>query len=120
MPLYEYRCTKCNHVFEVHHDVGASPGPCPVCGGEPRRIFTSVGLIFKGSGFYTTDNRKPGTADGSSHKEPTGKESARKEPAGTDSGGKDTGGKDSAAKDSAAKDSGTSGQSTEAAAKGTV
>ncbi|MGH8631071.1 MAG: FmdB family zinc ribbon protein [Burkholderiales bacterium] len=118
MPLYEYRCTKCNHVFEVHHEVGASPGPCPVCGGTPRRIFTSVGLIFKGSGFYTTDNRKPGAVDGASGKEPTGKESARKEPAGPGTGGKDSGGKDSGGKDSAAKDSGASGQSTEAAAKG--
>jgi len=63
MPLYEYRCTACNHVFEIHHEVGGTPGPCPVCGGTARRIFTSVGLIFKGSGFHTTDYRKSSAAE---------------------------------------------------------
>jgi len=64
MPLYEYRCTVCNHLFDVYHEVGGTPGPCPVCGGTARRIFTSVGLIFKGSGFHTTDYRKPAARDG--------------------------------------------------------
>ena len=58
MPVYEYRCTSCDHLFEVTHEVGGTPGPCPVCGGPARRVFTSVGLIFKGSGFHTTDYRK--------------------------------------------------------------
>lgn len=64
MPLYEYQCTKCNHRFEVTHHVGESAGPCPVCGGPPRRIFSSIGLVFKGSGFYTTDHRGPSSTDG--------------------------------------------------------
>jgi len=63
MPLYEYRCTRCDHLFEVYHAVGGTPGPCPVCGGPARRVFTSVGLIFKGSGFHTTDYRKPSSSD---------------------------------------------------------
>src|SRR5436309_16020248 len=64
MPVYEYRCTRCDHLFEVTHEVGGTPGPCPVCGGPARRVFTSVGLIFKGSGFHTTDYRKPSASDG--------------------------------------------------------
>lgn len=66
MPVYEYRCTNCNHLFEVFHDVGGQPGPCPNCGaiGTAQRIFTSVGLIFKGSGFHTTDYRKRDAANG--------------------------------------------------------
>lgn len=64
MPLYEYRCASCGRVFEVSHEVGGRPGPCPVCGGEGRRIFTSVGLIFKGSGFHTTDYRQAATKSG--------------------------------------------------------
>ncbi len=64
MPLYEYRCTKCNHKFEVTHQVGGSAGPCPLCGGSAKRIFSSVGLIFKGSGFHTTDYPKPHASDG--------------------------------------------------------
>lgn len=77
MPLYEYRCTNCSHVFEKFHEVGGSPGPCPNCGGTPRRIFTSVGLIFKGSGFHTTDYRKRGNANGESGTAPSGKESGK-------------------------------------------
>ncbi len=72
MLLYEYHCTRCDHQFEVYHEVGGTPGPCPVCGGPARRIFTSVGLIFKGSGFYTTDYRKPSSSDGADKKSPTG------------------------------------------------
>ena len=75
MPIYEYRCTNCSHVFDVFHEVGGTPGPCPNCGGTPQRIFTSVGLIFKGSGFYATDYRKRGAANGDPAKEAPGKES---------------------------------------------
>lgn len=106
MPLYEYRCSNCNHVFEVHHDVGASPGPCPVCGGTPRRIFTSVGLIFKGSGFHTTDYRKPGAVDGST---------GGTKPSVPESGG---GKSDDTTPGGSGKDPGTTGKGTEAAVKG--
>lgn len=118
MPVYEYRCTKCNHVFEVHHEVGASPGSCPICGGAPRRIFTSVGLIFKGSGFHATDYRKPGAVDGAAGKESTSEESTRKESTSKESTRKESAGTESSGKDSGGKDSGGSGQGTEAAAKG--
>lgn len=97
MPLYEYRCTKCNHVFEVHHEVGASPGRCPNCGGEPRRIFTSVGLIFKGSGFHTTDYRKTPASDGASSKE---EKKTSKEEKKTSESSKKTGGESSAGTES--------------------
>ena len=69
MPLYVYRCTRCDHLFEVYHAVGGTPGPCPVCGGPARRVFTSVGLIFKGSGFHTTDYRKSPASDGADKKD---------------------------------------------------
>ncbi len=59
MPLYEYQCSRCGHKFDVYHQIGGGSGPCPVCGGPARRIFTSVGLIFKGAGFHSTDYRKP-------------------------------------------------------------
>jgi putative FmdB family regulatory protein len=66
MPLYEYRCAHCHHHFEVFHPVGGSAGPCPVCGGPARRVFSSVGLIFKGPGFHATDYRKTPSSDGES------------------------------------------------------
>jgi len=80
MPLYEYRCTRCDHLFEVHHEVGGTPGPCPVCGGPARRVFTSVGLIFKGSGFHTTDYRKPSSSDGADKKGAETKSTEKKSP----------------------------------------
>lgn len=63
MPLYEYRCTACGHLFECYHAVGASQPTCPRCGRESRKVYGSVGLIFKGSGFHTTDYRRAGSPD---------------------------------------------------------
>ena len=107
MPTYEYRCLNCNHVFETLHEVGGDPGPCPNCGGTPQRLFTSVGLIFKGSGFHTTDYRK---AAPSQAKESSG-ESGKDGSSTTEGGAKETGAKATGAK--------ATGTSTEAAPKGT-
>ncbi len=58
MPVYEYKCTKCFHQFELKRSFGEdSSAPCPICEGEGRRLFSPVPIIFKGSGFYVTDNR---------------------------------------------------------------
>ncbi|MCA9995609.1 MAG: zinc ribbon domain-containing protein [Anaerolineales bacterium] len=58
MPLYTYRCNDCNHEFEVRQRMSDNPlTECPVCEGEVRRVVNSVGVVFKGSGFYVTDNR---------------------------------------------------------------
>lgn len=58
MPTYEYRCTQCQRIFERHQAVGEVAPECPQCGGSSRKVFASVGLIFKGSGFHSTDYRK--------------------------------------------------------------
>jgi len=59
MPVYEYRCTKCSFQFEVKRSFGSnSSAPCPRCQGEGHLVFIPVPIIFKGPGFYTTDNRK--------------------------------------------------------------
>ncbi|MCB9431172.1 MAG: FmdB family transcriptional regulator [Ardenticatenaceae bacterium] len=58
MPLYTYRCNDCNHEFEARQRMSDDPlTECPVCEGEVRRVVNSVGVVFKGSGFYVTDNR---------------------------------------------------------------
>jgi putative FmdB family regulatory protein len=59
MPIYEYRCTKCGHQFEVSHAVAETVKSCERCGAPVRRIFSPVGIIFKGPGFHVTDYRKP-------------------------------------------------------------
>ncbi len=59
MPIYEYRCRRCQHDFE-NFQAADQPAPrCPQCGGDARKVYSSVGLIFKGSGFHSTDYRKP-------------------------------------------------------------
>jgi len=59
MPTYEYECKKCLLRFEVRRKFGDDGASfCPSCGGEARHIFSPVPIIFKGPGFYVTDNRK--------------------------------------------------------------
>ena len=59
MPVYEYECTNCHFHFERRQHISDAPiQVCPECAGEVRRVFHPVGIIFKGSGFYATDNRR--------------------------------------------------------------
>ncbi len=58
MPLYSYRCIDNDHEFQVRQRMTDDPiTECPVCGGPVRRVVSPVGVVFKGSGFYVTDNR---------------------------------------------------------------
>ncbi len=66
VPLYEYRCTHCGHRFERVQPVGAPPEPCPVCGAPSRKTYGSVGLVFRGSGFYRTDYQRASESSSSS------------------------------------------------------
>jgi putative FmdB family regulatory protein len=59
MPTYEYACAKCGHQFEAVQSFSDAPiSVCPECGGEVNKVFSNVGVVFKGSGFYKTDSRK--------------------------------------------------------------
>src|SRR5688572_27192663 len=72
MPLYEYRCIDHGHQFDLWQPIGAPPPSCPVCGSATRKVYSSVGLIFKGSGFHVTDYRRAGSqaeGDGSAAKD---------------------------------------------------
>ena len=58
MPPYEYACTKCGHQFEVVQSFSDDAlTKCPECRGKLRKVFGSVGIVFKGSGFYKNDSR---------------------------------------------------------------
>lgn len=65
MPTYEYECQKCHHRFELFQSIKDAPKKiCPKCRGRVKRLMgTGAGLIFKGSGFYSTDYRKPGYSE---------------------------------------------------------
>lgn len=58
MPVYEYRCGGCGHRFELRQGFEDPPqAPCPRCQGQAHRVFYPVPIIYKGSGFYSTDHR---------------------------------------------------------------
>ena len=60
MPRYDYRCTNCTHEFELVQSFSeAGSGVCPQCSGPGQRVYHAVPVIYKGSGFYTTDYGRP-------------------------------------------------------------
>ncbi len=64
MPTYQYRCADCGRELEVVQKfTDASLTECPTCTGDLRKVFNAVGVVFKGSGFYATDNRTKGKTD---------------------------------------------------------
>ena len=76
MPRYDYRCTSCGDEFELTQTFSeAGKGACPVCSGAGQRVVHAVPVIYKGTGFYTTDYGRPkppvesGSKDSSSSKE---------------------------------------------------
>ena len=63
MPTYQYRCTTCDTELEAVQKFTDDPlTDCPECDGNLRKVFNAVGVVFKGSGFYATDNRTKGKA----------------------------------------------------------
>ena len=89
MPTYQYACTNPDgkHQFEVVQSFTDAPvDECPECGSQVRKVYGSVGVVFKGSGFYRTDSRSS-AASSESGSSPDGKK---------DGGTKDGGTKDAA------------------------
>lgn len=85
MPIYEYRCTDCEQIFEEwqrdHEDRSVN---CPVCGGEAKRIISNTSFVLKGTGWYVTDysnGRSPQASGGDGNGNGNGKSAA------ADSGG---------------------------------
>ena len=70
MPTYQYACTACDERLEAVQSFSDAPlTECPACGGALRKVFSAVGVVFKGSGFYKTDSRsssKPAAASSDS------------------------------------------------------
>lgn len=97
MPRYDYECLSCSHVFELKQSFSDEPvADCPECGSRSRRKFHAVPVIYKGSGFYTTDYarsslRANGTGSSSSESEKE-KSSAKAEKKDSGSGEKKTSG----------------------------
>jgi putative FmdB family regulatory protein len=76
MPVYEYACTACGERTEARQSFDDPPlEECPVCGGKLRKLYSPVGVVFKGSGFYSTD-AKSSSKPSSSSKERSEKPAA--------------------------------------------
>ena len=71
MPTYQYTCTECGEPVEALQKFTDAPlTECAACGGRLRKVFSPVGIVFKGSGFYRTDSRKAATvSSGVRHEE---------------------------------------------------
>jgi len=66
MPTYEYKCSSCDHSFEVFQSIKDDPiSECEKCSGQVRRVIGPAGVIFKGSGFYVNDYKNNKSADSS-------------------------------------------------------
>jgi putative FmdB family regulatory protein len=94
MPIYTYRCESCGVQFERNQKFSDAPlTRCPECGKKSlRKVYMPVGIVFKGSGFYSTDHRSPsggGRAGGahSEEKQSSEKTASESKPAAPDSGG---------------------------------
>ncbi|TDQ64916.1 putative FmdB family regulatory protein [Actinomycetospora succinea] len=106
MPTYPYACTACDHRFEqVQAFSDPSLTECPVCGGRLRKVFSSVGIVFKGSGFYRNDAR---TSSGSSEKVSSSAESSSSSAESKSSETKSSGSESKSTSDSSSSSSSTS------------
>jgi len=97
MPTYEYACTECGERLEAVQSFSDDPlTVCPSCKGRLRKVFSPVGVVFKGSGFYKTDSRsgKSNGASAGSSSEPSKATGGDSSSAGSDSdsGGSGSGG----------------------------
>ena len=100
MPTYQYACTACDERLEAVQSFTDAPlTECPACGGALRKVFSAVGVVFKGSGFYKTDSRgKVGEAAGEGEAKSDGDKAAASTPAASTSNGSSEAGASSSAK----------------------
>ena len=76
MPIYEYACTACGERTEAKQSFDDPPlTECPNCGGSLRKLYSPVGIVFKGSGFYSTDAKKKSSTSGSTSSSKDSKDS---------------------------------------------
>jgi putative FmdB family regulatory protein len=81
VPTYSYACTACEHHFDtVQKFTDPSLTDCPECSGRLRKLFSSVGIVFKGSGFYRNDSRASSAAESSSNGKPESGSNAKSKP----------------------------------------
>jgi len=90
VPTYQYTCTECGEPLEAVQKFTDAPlTVCPACGGRLRKVFSAVGIVFKGSGFYRTDSRNGSSATAPAAKEKSSTESSATSDSGSSNGSGD-------------------------------
>jgi putative FmdB family regulatory protein len=99
VPTYQYTCTECGEPLEAVQKFTDAPlTVCPACGGRLRKVFSAVGIVFKGSGFYRTDSR-----NGSRAADPAAKDKDKASSESSSSSTSDSGSSNGSADKAAAK-----------------
>jgi putative FmdB family regulatory protein len=115
VPTYQYACTACGHQLEAVQAFSDEPlTVCPACEGRLRKVFSAVGIVFKGSGFYRTDSRAD-KSNGSATPSPAKESSSTSE---TSSASSATSTSGSGGSDSGSSSNGSSGSSSNASSAG--
>ncbi|MDN5699350.1 MAG: zinc ribbon domain-containing protein [Kocuria sp.] len=97
MPVYAYGCKDCGHAFDIRQSFSDDAlTECPECGGQLRKKFNTVGVVFKGSGFYRNDSRSDAKTSGSN-----GSDSSASSSSSSDSSSSSSGSSEKAASTSA-------------------
>ena len=119
MPTYSYACTECDNRFDaVQAFTEDALTTCPQCSGRLRKLFNSVGVVFKGSGFYRTDSREApksavasdsGSSTGSSGSDKSGSDKSGSDKSGSDKSGSDKSGSDKSGSEKKSSDKPSSG-----------
>jgi putative FmdB family regulatory protein len=119
VPTYPYACTACDHRFEqVQAFSDPSLTECPVCGGRLRKVFSSVGIVFKGSGFYRNDARAgAGSTTGGSSSEKSDSSASSSSDSKSSTETKSSGSSDSGSGSGSSASSGASSGSSTSSAK---
>ncbi|MFG2941169.1 FmdB family zinc ribbon protein [Streptomyces sp. NPDC048179] len=111
MPTYQYQCTECGEGLEaVQKFTDDALTECPNCGGRLKKVFSAVGIVFKGSGFYRNDSR------GSSSSSSPASKSSGSGSSGTSSESKSSDTKSSTSSSSTSSSSSSSGSTSSSAA----
>ncbi|MEH1015542.1 FmdB family zinc ribbon protein [Micromonospora sp. CPCC 206060] len=119
VPTYQYACTACGNQLEAVQSFSDAPlTECPACQGRLRKVFNSVGIVFKGSGFYRTDSRTAGKESLPGTTKPAGKPESSSGSDSSSSGSSSTNG-GSSASSSTSSGSGSGGSTAKAASSST-
>ena len=115
MPTYSYACTECDNRFDaVQAFTEDALTTCPQCSGRLRKLFNSVGVVFKGSGFYRTDSREASKSAVASDSGSSGSDKSGSDKSGSDKSGSDKSGSEKKSSDKPS--SGSAAPSSSAAA----